>query len=138
MSRLLLTAFFLLFSVAAPTQSTSAQSTEAQSTEAEADLTELKETCEHLIAAVANSGLTFIRNGNRAASEKAAAHIRRKYDHFQDQITTPEEFIELTATRSLMTGKAYEVILADGKRMPLKDWLLDILRQYRDGSPSSS
>jgi len=55
----------------------------------------------------------------------------------QDEITSPEEFIEFTATRSLMTGKAYEVVLADGQRMPLKDWMLGILQLYRDDSPSS-
>lgn len=128
MARLLLTALFFLF-----TQAGLAQSTDEYTSGAK-----LNATCEHLISAVASSGLTFIRNGNRAAGGKAAQHIRRKYEHFQDQITTPEEFIELTATRSLMTGKAYEVILADGKRMPLKDWLLDILRLYRDNTPSSS
>jgi len=125
--RLLLTAFFLLFT----------QAGVAQSIDEEASATELGAACEHLIAAVENSGLTFIRNGNRATGDKAAQHIRRKYQHFRDEITTPEEFIELTATRSLMTGKAYEVILADGQRMPLKDWMLERLQQYRDNSPSS-
>lgn len=127
MKKLLLTAFFLLFT----------QAGVAQSIDEEASPTELGAACEHLIAAVENSGLTFIRNGNRATGDKAAQHIRRKYQHFRDEITTPEEFIELTATRSLMTGKAYEVILADGQRMPLKDWMLERLQQYRDNSPSS-
>jgi len=127
MTRLVLTAFFLLFTQAAL----------AQSEDADANTLELKATCEHLILAVENSGLTFIRNNNRATGDKAAQHIRRKYEHFQDEITSPEEFIEFTATRSLMTGKAYEVVLADGQRMPLKDWMLGILQLYRDDSPSS-
>lgn len=125
MKHLLLAVFFVLF----------AHPVLAQSTGEEAPADELKATCEHLISSVANSGLTFIRNGNRAGGDKAAQHIRRKYEHFQEQITTPEEFIELTATRSLMTGKAYEVMLPDGQRMPLKDWLLRVLQTYRDGFP---
>jgi uncharacterized protein YdcH (DUF465 family) len=127
MKRLLLTAFFLLFT----------QAGLAQTGDEDTSVVELNAACQHLISAVENSGLTFIRNGNRATADKAAQHIRRKYEHFQDEITTPEEFIELTATRSLMTGKAYEVILSDGQRLPLKDWMLDILQQYRDNSPSS-
>lgn len=124
MKRLLIAALFLLLAQAGLAQSTGEQTKTA----------ELAATCEHLIFAVETSGLTFIRNGNRADGAGAAGHIRRKYNHFKDQITTPEEFIELTATRSLMTGKAYEVILADGERMPLKDWLLDILRQHRENA----
>jgi len=128
MTRLLLSTFFLLFT----------QAGLAQSTDEEAGAVELNATCEHLISAVATSGLTFIRNGNRATGDKAAQHIRRKYEHFQDEITTPEQFIELTATRSLMTGQAYQVMLPDGQRLPLKNWLLEVLQQYRDNAAGSS
>ena len=37
---------------------------------------------------------------------EAAEHINKKYRHFRDDIDTPEKFIELCATGSLMTGKA--------------------------------
>ncbi|MCW8846772.1 MAG: DUF5329 domain-containing protein, partial [Gammaproteobacteria bacterium] len=87
---------------------------------------------QYLISTVANSGLTFVRNDNRHDGSKAAAHIQRKYEHFRDQITTPEEFIELCASRSLLTGQPYEVILPDGGRVPLKDWLLQALERYPD------
>ncbi len=86
---------------------------------------------QYLISTVANSDLIFVRNGNRHDGGKAASHIQRKYAHFRDQITTPEEFIELCASRSLLTGQPYEVILPDGGRVPLKDWLLQALQQYR-------
>ena len=69
MTRLLLTAFLLLFT----------QASLAQSADEEASAVELKATLEHLNSAVAASDLTFIRNDNRATRENASQHIRRTY-----------------------------------------------------------
>ena len=58
---------------------------------------------QHLMAYVAGSGLTFIRNAERHTSIDAAEHMNKKYQHFKDDIETPEDFIELCATKSLLS-----------------------------------
>lgn len=59
---------------------------------------------QHLMAYVAGSDLIFIRNNERHASIDAAEHMSMKYQHFKDEIETPEDFIELCATKSLLSG----------------------------------
>ena len=94
--------------------------------------TQLETTVEHLIGQVAASGLTFVRNDKPHSSDEAARHMRKKYEHFQDEIDTPEAFIELCATRSLLSGKPYLVVDDQGKEMRTADWLMQALRQYRE------
>ena len=68
---------------------------------------------------------------------EAAAHMQRKYEHFKDKIKTPEDFIRLTATKSLMTGKLYYVRLKDGEKLTSEAWLLQALEAYRQKQKSS-
>jgi len=68
---------------------------------------------------------------------EAAAHMQRKYEHFKDEIKTPEDFIRLTATKSLMTGKLYYVRLKDGEKLTSEAWLLQALEAYRQKQKSS-
>jgi hypothetical protein len=96
------------------------------------DTGQLDATIQHLISTVANSDLVFVRNDNHYDGARAAAHILRKYEHFKEQISTPERFIDLCASRSLLSGKPYQVILASGERVALADWLLLALQQYRE------
>ena len=64
-------------------------------------------------------------------SGEAAAHMQRKYEHFKDEIKTPEDFIRLSATRSLISGKLYYVKLKDGKKITSEAWLRQALEDYR-------
>lgn len=91
----------------------------------------MAETIEFLIASVAQSDLTFVRNGKRYTGPEAAEHMRKKYDYFDDDIASAEDFIRLAATRSLLSGKPYFVILADGTRAQTADWLGARLNEYR-------
>lgn len=91
----------------------------------------LEETVEYLIGFVDDSQVTFVRNGSKYPSGEAAAHIRKKYRHFIDRIDTPEKFIELCASRSLVTGREYQVITADGAHVPSSNWMLGALAAYR-------
>ena len=59
--------------------------------------------------------------------------MRRKYDHFKDEIKTQEEFIRLAASESIMSGKPYMVRTKDGKLMKSATWLLEALEDYRTG-----
>lgn len=88
-------------------------------------------TIRHLIGHVADSGLTFIRNGNRHTAADAAAHIERKYRHFRDEIGTAEEFIDRCATQSLVSGRPYLVIDRDGETQRTADWLRAELAAWR-------
>ncbi len=95
---------------------------------------ELDATIEHLIEFVRQSGVQFERNFSSHDSLEAAQHIEKKYQHFKEEIDTPEKFIELCATRSLVSGKQYLVILDDGEALPAGEWLNLELARYRDGS----
>lgn len=86
---------------------------------------------EELLRTIAESELTFIRNGAKHGGAAAAAHIRSKYESARAEIASPEDFIEKAATRSIQTGKPYLVELADGTREPLSEWLRARLRELR-------
>ncbi len=91
----------------------------------------LSDTVKYLLAFVKNSECRFFRNDKEHTAGEAAAHMQRKYDHFKAEIKTPEDFIRLTATRSLMTGKPYYIRLKDGKKISSEAWLLQALDAYR-------
>ena len=86
---------------------------------------------EHLLAFVKNSGCIINRNGTEHPAEKGVSHIERKYDYFRDEINSTEEFIELSATKSTMSGKFYKVQCPGNKTIKTKDWLLTELKVYR-------
>jgi len=91
----------------------------------------VEQTIQYLVNYVSGSGLTFIRNGSEYTSSEAAEHMNRKYQHFKDDIETPEKFIELSATKSLLTGKPYLVVDGQGERLRVSDWLRAELATYR-------
>lgn len=86
---------------------------------------------QHLLNYVRQSDLVFVRNSSDHDSTEAAKHISEKYAHFKDDIVTPEEFIELCASKSLLTGKVYLVIDNQGREIATRDWLLAELAAYR-------
>ena len=99
------------------------------SADAAAD-TEPQAAIEYLLAQVADSELEFVRNGKTYLGSEAAKHMRRKYEHNANRIHSPEEFIELAATESILSGKKYLVRDADGV-VPTAEWLHDLLNEYR-------
>lgn len=101
--------------------------------EASARSAETQAEIDFLLARVADSGYVFIRNGTEHGSAEAASHMRRKYEHFDDEIVTTEDFIDRSATRSLITRRAYEVQLPDGTRLETARWLRQELADYRAG-----
>ncbi|MBF0526987.1 MAG: DUF5329 family protein [Deltaproteobacteria bacterium] len=82
-----------------------------------------------LIGQVAKSNLTFIRNGTEYSSQEAADHIKNKYEYFKSRIKSLEDFIQLCASKSLMSGKPYLVSTAQGW-IPLEKWLGEVLSAY--------
>src|SRR5437879_5390558 len=92
----------------------------------------MEQTVDYLIDYVGKSNATFIRNGISHTPAEVVAQIKAKYEHFKSEIKTPEDFIRLSASKSLLTGKPYLVRTPDGKEMHLDAWLTDALKQHRD------
>jgi hypothetical protein len=92
----------------------------------------LDQTIDYLLVYVGQSNATFIRNRQTHTPAEAVAHIKAKYEHFKSEIKTPEDFIRLSASKSLLTGKPYLVRTADGKEMHLDAWLTEALKHHRD------
>lgn len=86
----------------------------------------------HLIDFVQSSPCTINRNGTTHQGEEAAAHIQKKYDYFRNKITTTEQFIEYSASKSTMSGKYYTVRCSGQEPIRAQDWLLQELEAYRE------
>lgn len=91
----------------------------------------LDQTINYLLNYIAHADATFTRNGSAHTPAEAVEHIRAKYEHFKKDIETPEDFIRLSATKSLLSGKPYTVTPKGGKEQPLADWLRDALKAHR-------
>jgi hypothetical protein len=90
---------------------------------------------EHLLATLETSDCVMIRNGRAHDGREAAEHVRRKYDHFRDRIGSTEDFIAYSATKSLVSGRAYQVQCPGEGPQPAADWLLNELAAYRATNP---
>src|SRR5436309_3730952 len=89
------------------------------------------ESIKFLLDYVAKSDAAFIRNGQTHTPEEAVNHIKAKYEHFKKEIKTPEDFIRLSASKSLLSGQPYLVRTPAGKEMHLDTWLTEALKQHR-------
>ena len=117
--------FVRLFLIVALALGLSAQKATAES---------LEQTINYLLEYVANSNATFIRNGVAHTPQEAVDHIKAKYEHFKAEIKTPDDFIRLSASKSLRTGQPYLVRTAEGKEMRLDAWLTAALKAHESGS----
>jgi len=79
---------------------------------------------EHLIAAVEQlREAKFIRNGTAHDARKAADHLRLKLREAGERVENAEDFIRLCASRSSVSGKPYEIVFHDGRRMTSEAFL---------------
>src|SRR4051812_43637464 len=97
---------------------------------------DLAKTITYLLDYVEKSNAVMIRNGSEHTGKEAAAHLKTKYEHFKKEIKTPEDFIRLSATKSMVSGKPYLVRLAGGKEITCADWLTTALKDYRESKPT--
>jgi hypothetical protein len=97
----------------------------------------LQDEIAYLIDFVRHSPCTFIRNGTEYSGAQAAEHVQAKYDYYKDDIKTVEDFIERAASKSVLSGKPYEV-RCDGKTEPAADWIRAEDSAYRAGTGNSS
>jgi Family of unknown function (DUF5329) len=92
----------------------------------------MKNEIKHLLAYVKNTECVYIRNADNHNGKEAAKHINRKYEHFEDDINSAEDFIRLSATQSLMFKNKYYIKCPNKKRVESSKWLLSELKSYRD------
>jgi hypothetical protein len=88
----------------------------------------------YLLEFVAQSGCDFYRNGSWYEAKKAQAHLRQKSEFLmaRGQINTAEDFIEKVATKSSLSGQAYQVRCAGAEAQTTAQWLLSELAHYRE------
>ncbi|MBT6893720.1 MAG: DUF5329 family protein [Gammaproteobacteria bacterium] len=77
---------------------------------------------QQLLNLVSASNCSFVRNGKTHNARESVKHISRKYAHYEHDIDSIDSFIELTATKSLFTGKQY-LVNCDGQIMPSAKWM---------------
>lgn len=94
--------------------------------------TQTQQEIDYLINFVNNSGCQMIRNGKGYTAEKAASHIKRKYEHYKDEIDSTEKFIALSASKSSLSGKAYHAKCGVNPEITTQSWLLNALEEYRN------
>ncbi len=99
---------------------------------------DLNQTVTYLLDFVAKSDCSFIRNGKSYPPKEASEHLKGKYEHFRKEIKTPEDFIRLAASKSLVSGQAYRVKTKDGKEIECATWLSKILDDYRKSQKDST
>ena len=90
-----------------------------------------------LIEGLSDSPCRFQRNGRWYDGERAAAHLRRKYDYMRDRggVDSAEAFIELAASRSSFTGRSYRVQCGEAAAMDAGAWFRARLALLRGPKP---
>ena len=68
-------------------------------------------------------GAVFIRNGSEHSPKEAGDHLRRKRKSLGEKVRSADEFIELAASVSSFSGKAYAIRFADGSTKTSAEFL---------------
>jgi len=86
-----------------------------------------------LLTTLGTSQCQFYRNGSWHDGREAQSHLQMKYDYLakRGRIHSVEDFIEGAATKSSLSGEAYQVKCPN--RQPVKSaaWLVEQLRERR-------
>lgn len=90
---------------------------------------------DYLLRYVENSGGRFIRAGTEYPPNEAAAHLRMKLGKAGSRVKTAEDFIAGVASKSYLSGKPYQIKLADGTVRPAGPWLTEALARHRKATP---
>lgn len=85
----------------------------------------------HLLSFVRYSTCEMIRNGTAHNGQEGYRHVLDKYDYFRDRIHSTEDFIDLAASKSLLSGKRYLVDCPHREPQRTADWLRQELMRYR-------
>jgi hypothetical protein len=85
-----------------------------------------------LLDFVEHSECQFVRNGSEYPGPRARAHLEKKLHYLEgkNRVNSAEDFIDLAATKSSMSGRAYEVRCSEGVE-PASTWLKRELQRQR-------
>ncbi len=86
----------------------------------------------HLLTYIETTQCQYIRNGDTHNGPEAVAHINKKYDYYRDDIDSAEDFIRLSATKSMISGSKYYIKCPGSAKVQSSQWLLDELGRYRE------
>jgi hypothetical protein len=92
-----------------------------------------------LLARLETSGCEFYRNGTRHTAAEATPHLVGKLNYLKERgaVQTAEQFIDLAASSSSVTGQAY--VIRCGTAAPVESgaWLRSQLKAMRAGAPAA-
>lgn len=90
-----------------------------------------------LLGKLQSSGCQFNRNGSWYSGAEAKSHLLRKLEYFEDKgtVKNAEQFIELAASKSSSSGKAYQVKCSGESAVDSKHWLTNELAALRKAKP---
>lgn len=93
-----------------------------------------------LMDALSTSSCEFQRNGTWHGRDEARKHLQRKYDYLlkKDLVDTAEQFIERAASKSSMSGRAYQVRCPGQPAQPAATWFKARLDALRGSGASGS
>lgn len=85
-----------------------------------------------LLDFVEHSECQFVRNGSEFPGPRARVHLEKKLNYLEgkNMVSSAEDFIDLAATKSSMSGRAYEVRCPEGVQ-PASTWLKKELQRQR-------
>ena len=93
-----------------------------------------------LMATLQSSACEFNRNDTWHNAAEAKTHLMRKLDYLEGKsaVQSTEQFIELAATKSSLSGQAYQVKCGNAAAVESKSWLTAQLKQIRAAARSSA
>lgn len=92
-----------------------------------------------LMDALSASSCEFQRNGTWHGRDEARKHLQRKYDYLlkKNLVDTAEQFIERAASKSSLSGRAYQVRCPGQPAQPAAAWFTARLETLRgSGAPA--
>lgn len=95
---------------------------------------------EALLTLLEVSACEFNRNGSWYSAREAKAHLLRKLEYLEKKnaVAKTEQFIELGASTSSLSGKPYLVKCPDADPVASSEWLLAQLKAIRSIQPGLS
>jgi len=86
---------------------------------------------QHLLATVAESPCSFMRNGKTYSAEDAASHLSMKYSRGKKYVASTEQFIDRIASKSSLSRQPYHIQCPGLERQTTRQWLtrqLEVMR----------
>ena len=89
-----------------------------------------------LLDRLQSSGCQFYRNGSWHSASEAKEHLLGKLEYLEKRgsLKNAEQFIELAASKSSVSGKPYKVMCGNSAPVESKAWLTKELQEMRAGS----